>query len=177
MLQKQGLECVEAADGDETLARWREHRPKLMLLDLNMPKRTGYQVLESMKKEGGDTVVVVVSGDIQPKARERVVALGARAMIYKPLDPEQIETIISLVKEIVGTAEPPPQEPPVVDIGQDQLEALTEIVNVGMGQAAASLATMLGRFLEISVPAPSTLEKFVEQLRKKGAIDSTLLVQ
>jgi CheY-like chemotaxis protein len=181
MLQAQGFECVEAGDGEETIARWREHRPSLMLLDLNMPKKTGYQVLETMKAEGNDTVVIVVSGDIQPKARERVVALGARAMVYKPLDQEQIETIISLIKERMAEVEHPAApvaaEPAVLDIGQDELDALSEIVNVGMGQAAASLAKMLETFLEISVPVPQSLEQFLESQQRAGTVDSTLVVQ
>jgi two-component system, chemotaxis family, chemotaxis protein CheY len=98
VLEERGIECIDARDGEEALAQWREHRPALVLLDLNMPKATGYQVLESMKKEGSDSIVIVVSADVQPKARERVVALGARAMVHKPLDKEKIEAILAFVE-------------------------------------------------------------------------------
>ncbi|WP_200856940.1 response regulator, partial [Klebsiella pneumoniae] len=43
---------------------------KLMFLDLTMPELDGFETLEAMGKKGYTTPVVVVSGDIQPKAKE-----------------------------------------------------------------------------------------------------------
>src|SRR5688572_23293621 len=131
LLEERGLECIEAKDGEEALAGWREHRPALVLLDLNMPKTTGYQVLEAMKKEGSESVVVVVSADVQPKARERVVALGARAMVRKPLDKAKVETILSLVEERIVKLSAPVQQPNLsVDLAEmldrEKLDALAE---------------------------------------------------
>jgi CheY-like chemotaxis protein len=180
VLEDQGFECVEAADGEEALAQWREHQPLLVLLDLNMPKMTGYRVLEVMKDEGSKSAVLVISADVQPKARERVVALGARAMVRKPLDKSKVETILAFIRERMAEQpqeEEAPEPQPVGALDQDQLDALSEIVNVGMGQAAAALAEVLGTFLEISVPRSQSLDEYLEEQRRLGLVDGILMVQ
>jgi CheY-like chemotaxis protein len=181
MLEERGIECIEACDGEEALAIWREHRPALVLLDLNMPKTTGYQVLESIKKEDSDSIVIVVSADVQPKARERVVALGARAMVRKPLDKEKIEAILAVVEQRMATLEPTSNaaQPasPIETLDPEQLDALAEIVNVGMGQAAAALAELLGAFLEISIPVSQSLEEYLQAQHRSGCAETCLLVQ
>jgi CheY-like chemotaxis protein len=177
VLEERGFACLEAKDGEEAIAIWREQRPNLICLDLNMPKATGYQVLETMKDDRGDSLVIVVSADVQPKARERVNALGARAMVKKPFDRAKIDAIVSLLD-----ATPAPQEGSgSIDLAktleQDKLDALTEIVNIGMGQAAAALAEVLGVFLEISIPTPQLLEQFLDAERRSARVNSTLFVQ
>jgi len=74
----------QAGNGHEALAALRERPRELVLLDLNMPEMDGYQFLEALQGKVLPTIVVL-SGDIQPKARERVMALGARAFIKKPV--------------------------------------------------------------------------------------------
>ena len=61
-----------AKDGVEALEKLRGHEAELMFLDLNMPEVDGYQVLEQVRKEDLPVLTIVVSGDIQPEARERV---------------------------------------------------------------------------------------------------------
>ena len=182
VIEERGFECIDARDGEEALAEWREHRPALVLLDLNMPKTTGYQVLESMKKEGSESVVIVVSADVQPKARERVAALGARAMVRKPLDKEKVEAILALVEQQMATLGPDTSNAaqPALSIetlDQEQLDTLAEIVNVGMGQAAATLAELLAVFLEISVPISQSLEEYLQAQHRSGCAETALLVQ
>ena len=175
VLEERGIECIDARDGEEALAEWREHRPALVLLDLNMPKITGYQVLESMRKEGSDSIVIVVSADVQPKARERVVALGARAMVRKPLDKEKIDAILATLEPETSNAAQTAS--PIETLDPEQLDALAEIVNVGMGQAAAALAELLGAFLEISVPVSQSLEEYLQAQHRSSCAETALLVQ
>eukprot|EP00493_Phyllostaurus_siculus_P020114 UN20437 len=51
--------------------------PEILFLDLNMPEMDGYEVLMAMKEQGLNILTVVVSGDIQPNAHQRVLELGA----------------------------------------------------------------------------------------------------
>jgi chemotaxis protein CheC len=57
-----------------------------------MPVMDGYQFLEALAARGGDArpVVIVLSGDVQPAARARVAALGARAFVGKPIRPQSV---------------------------------------------------------------------------------------
>ncbi|NQZ20523.1 MAG: response regulator [Colwellia sp.] len=80
---KEGIEAIKAGKGD------------VLLLDLNMPIMDGYQVLETIVKEDLPTMVIVISGDIQPEAHQRVTSLGALDFIQKPINKEKLTEILS----------------------------------------------------------------------------------
>jgi two-component system, chemotaxis family, chemotaxis protein CheY len=75
---------VTASNGLEALAVLRAQEIGLMFLDLTMPELDGIGVLEAIKKEALDCLVIVVSADIQPEMQKRVMELGALAFIQKP---------------------------------------------------------------------------------------------
>jgi CheY-like chemotaxis protein len=64
-----------ATNGAEGLEVIRAGKGEIVFLDLNMPVMDGYEVLEAIQKEDLPALVIVVSGDIQIKAHERVKAL------------------------------------------------------------------------------------------------------
>jgi CheY-like chemotaxis protein len=88
------VEITQAANGKEALEAYKAGKADVMFLDLTMPVMDGYEVLETLKKEGLNTFVVVVSADIQPKAQERVMSLGAMAFIKKPVNTEEVMKIL-----------------------------------------------------------------------------------
>ena len=84
------VEITQAANGVEALNELRKGRGEVMFLDLNMPEIDGYQVLEEVYEKSLPCKVFVLSADIQPKAEERVKALGALAFIKKPFTKQVI---------------------------------------------------------------------------------------
>jgi len=66
----------------------------VMFLDLTMPEMDGYQVLETLRREDLNCLVIVVSADIQEAAQARVRAMGAIAFIKKPVDAERIKAVL-----------------------------------------------------------------------------------
>lgn len=90
------VQLIEAASGIEAMAACRSHKIDLMFLDLTMPDMDGYHVLEAMNKEAIKLPVIVVSADIQPRARDRVMAAGAIAFIKKPIDISKLEEVVKL---------------------------------------------------------------------------------
>ena len=88
------IEITQAANGLEALAAYRAGKAEVMFLDLTMPEMDGFTVLETLRAEGLNTFVVVVSADIQPLAQERVLSLGAVAFVKKPVNPAEIQTIL-----------------------------------------------------------------------------------
>jgi len=80
------IEILEAVNGKEALELCREHQFDFIFLDLTMPEMDGYQFLEALKAENLKFFIIVVSADIQPKAKERVIELGAKTFIDKPID-------------------------------------------------------------------------------------------
>lgn len=88
------IQITQAGSGQEALAAYRCGQVDVMFLDLTMPEMDGYQVLEILRQEDLNCLVIVVSADIQEKARERVRELGAIAFIRKPVDAEKIQTVL-----------------------------------------------------------------------------------
>ena len=75
-----------AKNGVEGLEKIRQGLGEVVFLDLTMPEMDGFQLLEIIKKEQLKSFVIVISADIQPEARARVLNLGAIDFIKKPID-------------------------------------------------------------------------------------------
>ncbi len=88
------VEITQASNGHEALNAYRSGKAHVMFLDLTMPEMDGYQVLETLQKEGLDSFIIVVSADIQPVAQERAKQLGALAFVKKPVSPEILESVL-----------------------------------------------------------------------------------
>jgi CheY-like chemotaxis protein len=81
------LTVLHADCGEAGIRLARSHKPKLILLDLNLPDMHGSEVLERLKKqsETAKIPVVVVSADAMPSQIERLLAAGAHDYLTKPL--------------------------------------------------------------------------------------------
>lgn len=89
------VNITQAANGEEALEALRKGLGEVVLLDLTMPVLDGFGVLEGIRDEGIETKVVVVSADIQPKAKLRVISLGALAFLQKPFNKESLATTLA----------------------------------------------------------------------------------
>jgi twitching motility two-component system response regulator PilH len=94
-----GADVAEAKDGEECLALARERRPKVVVLDLNMPGLDGFGVLKALRDEGLLGQVVVITADIQKSTEARCFELGAALVLHKPVDEavlrERIEDLLA----------------------------------------------------------------------------------
>ena len=88
------VDITFATNGIEGVAAIKAGKGDVLLLDLNMPEMDGYQVLEAILKEDLPTLVIVISGDIQPEAHQRVKSLGALDFIKKPVDKKKLTEIL-----------------------------------------------------------------------------------
>ena len=88
------VEITQAGNGHEALHAYRAGKADVMFLDLTMPEMDGYQVLETLQREGLNSFVIVVSADIQPIAQERAKKLGALAFVKKPVSPGVLESVL-----------------------------------------------------------------------------------
>lgn len=88
------VDITFATNGVEALSAIKAGKGDILLLDLNMPVMDGYQVLEAIVKEDLPTLVIVISGDIQPEAYKRVTALGALEFIKKPIDTNKLAGVL-----------------------------------------------------------------------------------
>lgn len=88
-------EITFAKNGAEAIEIIQAGGQELMFLDLTMPVMDGYETLEAIRKDDLPIMVIVVSGDIQPEARDRVKRLGAIEFIKKPVDQSKIAAVLT----------------------------------------------------------------------------------
>ncbi|ABD80164.1 response regulator [Saccharophagus degradans] len=88
------VDITFATNGSEALDVIRAGKGEMVFLDLTMPVLDGFGVLEAVKNEGLKAVIIVISGDIQPAAHERVMALGALEFIKKPVSKEKLGEVL-----------------------------------------------------------------------------------
>lgn len=152
-----GASIEFAQHGWDAIAKLEAQSYDLLLLDLTMPELDGYGTLEEMRARRITTQVFVVSGDIQPKAQERVAELGAKAFIKKPVDkPTLISTLNSIgIKPEVQTTYSPQ---PVTSIQLRRRDVYLEVANVAIGRAADSLARHFDVFVHMPLPNVNLFE-------------------
>jgi DNA-binding response OmpR family regulator len=88
-LEHDGFTVVEAADGDEAVAKLDESDPDLVLLDLMLPKRHGLEVLRHARTTG-DVPVILLTALGDEKDRVAGLELGADDYVVKPFSPREV---------------------------------------------------------------------------------------
>ena len=83
-----------ATNGEEAIEAIKAGKGDILLLDLNMPVMDGYEVLQAILAQDLNTLTVVISGDIQPEAHQRVTQMGALDFIQKPVNKEKLTEIL-----------------------------------------------------------------------------------
>ena len=85
MLEQNKLQILKALNGDEGLAIAKKEMPDLILLDLILPKKNGFEVLGELKKDPGtkDIPIIVLTNLEGSTDIERALALGATTYLVK----------------------------------------------------------------------------------------------
>ena len=89
-----GHRFIEAADGEAALALARSERPQLVVLDLMLPRKSGFDVLAELRRDEayGDPRVVVITA--WAETRDRALAEGADAFLAKPFAPDDLRRTV-----------------------------------------------------------------------------------
>ncbi len=118
-LLKEGFEVVHARDGEEAITALRTTPVQLVLLDIILPKRSGFEVMEEIrtdmqvKLQNANLPIIVISNLGQPEDMEKGKALGAIEYFVKAKT--SIDDLVGRVKDFVsGSASPTPAPTPAV---------------------------------------------------------------
>jgi DNA-binding response OmpR family regulator len=100
-LERAGFDVVTAADGDEALEQARARHPALAVLDVMMPKRTGYEVLAELRGDDAlrEMKVILLSARVQEGDVEQGMDAGADAYLAKPF---RAQELVSKVEELLA---------------------------------------------------------------------------
>lgn len=110
-LTKEGYATVSAYDGEEGLIKIRKEKPDLILLDIVIPKKNGYQVLEEINSDPEiNKIPIIILSNSEPN-EEKIYALGARDfMIKADLMPEDIIRKVEFYLKEEGARKKNPQK-------------------------------------------------------------------
>ena len=101
-LEDEGVELLTASDGEEALALIQSEAPKLVFLDVMMPKLSGFDVCSRVKRTLGmkDVHVVLLTAKGQEFDKQKGMEAGADVYMTKPFDPdallEKARTVLGL---------------------------------------------------------------------------------
>jgi DNA-binding response OmpR family regulator len=103
LMQQSGYEVRVARNGDEALAAVEEFAPDLVLLDVMMPRRNGYEVLQAIRANPArrGTRVVLLTAKGRDVDVEKGLGLGADAYVTKPFATREL---VARVKSLLGDA-------------------------------------------------------------------------
>src|SRR6266571_4320853 len=97
------FDVVTVGNGRLALEKVQEVRPDIVLCDIIMPEKDGYEVCEFIKKSSAlqHIPVLLLTGAFEPFDQDRAARVGSDGFLAKPFEPE---TLIAKVKELLGRA-------------------------------------------------------------------------
>jgi DNA-binding response OmpR family regulator len=99
LMKKEGFEVAVAGDGEEALACVASFNPDLILLDVMMPKKSGFEVCEALRADPGRAGLKIIMLTAKGRDTEMAkgLAIGADAYVTKPFSTKEL---VDTVKEM-----------------------------------------------------------------------------
>ena len=103
LMKREGFTVLLARDGQEALDVLRRERPRLLLLDVMMPRKTGFEVCQELRQDEQlkDTLVLMLTAKGRETDVVKGLALGANAYMTKPFSTRDL---VQKVRELLGPA-------------------------------------------------------------------------
>jgi DNA-binding response OmpR family regulator len=100
LLKREGYEVLVARDGQEALDVVRRDRPRLVLLDVMMPRKTGFEVCQELRGDDAikDTLVLMLTAKGRDTDVAKGMAMGANSYMTKPFSTKEL---VQKVKELL----------------------------------------------------------------------------
>lgn len=89
----------ESGTAAETLTMVEEKHPDVLVLDITFPDKSGYDVLDELKKKENAPLVVVLTWHTEPSYAARAIASGAHGFLNKSVEPDQLLSAIRSVSK------------------------------------------------------------------------------
>ena len=100
LMRQKGYETHVAGDGEEALAAVESFRPDLLLLDVMLTRRDGFEVCQKLRAEGwGDLKIVMLTAKGRDIEIEKGLALGADAYVTKPFSTRELVAQVAAMLE------------------------------------------------------------------------------
>ncbi|MDO6441601.1 Hpt domain-containing protein [Marinobacter sp. 2_MG-2023] len=96
LLERNGMEVITAKDGLDAVAQLQDHKPDIMLLDIEMPRMDGFEVASFVRHDDNlrDMPICMITSRTGEKHRERALAIGVNEYLGKPFQETELLTTI-----------------------------------------------------------------------------------
>jgi DNA-binding response OmpR family regulator len=123
-LEAEGYEVALATKAAHALALATSHRPDLIVLDLGLPDRDGYEVLKELRERGSEVPVLILSARREEADKLAGFRLGADDYVTKPFSrPELLARLAALLRRLGRAAAPAAPSTTVVRLSDDEIRA------------------------------------------------------
>jgi two-component system NtrC family sensor kinase len=168
VLKTKGYSILAAYNGRQALAQAQKGRPDLILLDWNLPELSGYQVLQTLRRKGNQTPVVLMTIYGSESVAVQAFRLGIRDYIRKPL--RVVEVLKAVERALIEER---------LRQDKERMSRQLEEANKQMEQQLMELATL--QAIGQSITAILDLEQVLSRVNEaacyfSGARESTLLL-
>ena len=165
-------QLTSVSNGQRALDRVREERPDLILADVVMPEKNGYEVCEAIKGNPATAKipVVLLSGTFEPFDRDRAERIGADAIVSKPFDSQQL---LAQVEALLAKV---PKESPAAAALSGATTAVLPMASVASDKTAPFEAGFTAEDFTGTVrlpPVPEPADPFEEEYGRAG-VDSAI---
>ncbi len=95
-LQREGFSVDVAGNGEEALRKIREERPRMVFLDIVMPKKTGLEICTEIKRDTDlkDICIIILTAKGQELDRRDCISAGADGYMTKPFSPREVVELV-----------------------------------------------------------------------------------
>ncbi len=101
-LQSAGFQVVTATDGEQGLSCFHEEAPEVVITDMQMPGLSGYDVLQQIKAENPDTLVIVITAFGSVEKAVEAMRQGAHDYITKPFSRDELVIVVEKAFALLG---------------------------------------------------------------------------
>ncbi len=137
-LEREGFRVSVAEDGDAAIRAVRELSPDLVLLDIMLPKRSGFEVVKILRSEGVTIPIIMLTARGQEMDKVMGLELGADDYVVKPFSMREITARIRAALRRQAMLAPARAEEDVIRIGNITLDRKRVLVFKGESQVALS---------------------------------------
>ncbi len=140
-LHRDGYDTLRAADGEAALRLHAQHRPDLVLLDVQLPRLNGWSVLTRLREHSLTPVIMLTAMD-QDMDKLMALRVGADDYIVKPFNPAEVVARVQAVLRRTRTSAAAPAQGPL-RFGALEVDVDTHVARVVLDSGAVTLSLTL----------------------------------